>query len=201
MATGNQGKKREFQRMLPHTSLYTYTELTPKDLTSVGLHSHHPPEETGTTFLENARIKAQFLHGIKKDKWVLADDSGLIVPDLGGEPGIHSARYAGHKASSKENNRLLLSRIQGKNLFHPRAFFHCTLVALDPGGKEFVFEGQLEGYIVSLEQGQGGFGYDPLFTPQNSTKTLAQHTDLDKDKISHRAQALREFKKLLPCTP
>jgi XTP/dITP diphosphohydrolase len=155
---------------------------------------YQPPEETGKTFEENARLKA--MHAAQAlNKWVIADDSGLVVPALRGEPGVFSSRYAGAAATDKENRRKLLDQM--RNLFdHERAaYFECWIVLASPQGVARVVSGLCEGSITTEERGSQGFGYDPLFLKYEYSKTFAEMDEETKNRISHRRKALD---KILP---
>jgi XTP/dITP diphosphohydrolase len=152
------------------------------------------PEENGATFEENAAIKAlaasNALQGL-----VLADDSGLEVDLLGGAPGIRSARYAGEKATDKENrDRLLaeLAKIQHIAERPMTARFRCAMVIAKSGEVLGTFSGAVEGRIVLVEAGAGGFGYDPLFIPDGFDETFAELDAETKNRLSHRARALEQ---------
>ena len=151
-------------------------------------------EESGKTFEENAFIKASAVFrkfGIP----VIADDSGLAVEQLNGEPGIYSSRYAGDNATDKENNMKLLNEL--KKFPEPHlAKFVCAAVFYD-GKKKFAATGELHGEIILQPRGNYGFGYDPLFIPQGYTKTLAELGSEMKNKISHRAKAFGKMEKIL----
>ena len=146
-------------------------------------------EETGTTFLENARLKAE---GISRviDGWVLSDDSGLEVDALGGAPGVWSSSFGGEEGNHALNNARLLSEMEGKA--DRRARFRCTMV-LAQGGKEVAhFSGTVEGTIIADARGAKGFGYDPLFVPEGHAATFAELGDEVKNSLSHRARALTQ---------
>ena len=154
------------------------------------------PEETGLSFIENALIKARALAKITHTA-TLADDSGLVVPALNGAPGIFSARYAGPHASCHENRLLLLHHL---NLIrHPKAYFYCALAYLrspdDP--TPIITTGIWEGEILNEEIGDNGFGYDPIFYIPKFKKTAAELSDVEKNRVSHRAIALSAMKKEL----
>lgn len=148
-----------------------------------------PATEDGATFRENALRKA--LHApAAEGELVLADDSGLVVPALGGEPGVRSARFAGEGATDAENNRLLLERLRGVD--DRRAAFVCAVVIVRDGKVLWEGEGRCEGTIAEREaEGVHGFGYDPLFIPAGETRTFAEMSPAEKDRISHRGVALR----------
>lgn len=193
IATGNQGKLNEFKMLFNRLVMEHGLDIHSQKELPV----FTPPEENGDSFLANARIKARALKAVKPGTWVMADDSGLCVEGLGGLPGIHSARYAGPKASDMENTAKLLKMIAIRHVANRKAHFRCVIVAYDPAGQEHVFEGVLEGEIAKAQKGTGGFGYDPVFVPQGFTQTLAEMGDNSKNQISHRAKAVNEFSKVL----
>lgn len=145
--------------------------------------------ETGHTLEENARQKAEFVF-IKYGVPCFADDSGLEVEVLNGEPGVVSAHYAGPQRSSTDNINLLLSRL--KNEANRKARFRCIIAVASHQGVQ-LFEGVLNGNIAIQPQGTMGFGYDPVFVPEGETRTLAEMTLEEKNKISHRARAVRKL--------
>jgi len=147
-------------------------------------------EETGITFLENARLKA---FGISRcvDGWVLADDSGLEVDALGGAPGVWSSSFGGEEGNHALNNQRLMSEMDGKA--DRKARFRCTLVLAKDGEEKGVFPGTVEGRITESPSGKGGFGYDPLFIPAGHDATLADLGAEVKSHLSHRAEAIRAF--------
>jgi XTP/dITP diphosphohydrolase len=151
------------------------------------------PPEIGATFLDNARIKAYAGHAMYEDSWVIADDSGLIVDSLDGAPGVHSARFAGEKATDRENNLLLLERLEGMPDEQRVARFTCVLVMVAPDGIETSAEGSVEGRIATGPSGEEGFGYDPLFIPDGETLTFGELGAAAKARMSHRARAAREL--------
>ncbi|MCB0348246.1 MAG: RdgB/HAM1 family non-canonical purine NTP pyrophosphatase [Bdellovibrionales bacterium] len=185
IASSNPGKLQEMRTLLADLP------ITIKAQNDIPHYSS--PDETGDTFIANARIKAKPIHVLRPDAWVLADDSGLECEGLNHLPGVHSARYAGPKATDKENVAKLLKMLQIRTT-NRKACFKCVLVAYSPSGEEFVFDGQLNGTIAIKQSGMGGFGYDPVFIPEGQTKTLAELTSAEKNKISHRGLALRLFK-------
>jgi XTP/dITP diphosphohydrolase len=150
------------------------------------------PDETGSTFYENARAKADFGRAAAPPGvWILAEDSGLEVEALAGAPGIRSARYAGPTASDAENVSMLLAALDGVALERRRARFVAELVCLSPDGSEFRGRGSLEGAIAPEPRGSAGFGYDPVFIPAGETRTVAELGDGWKREHSHRARAAR----------
>ena len=149
--------------------------------------------ETGSTFRENAALKAMAYASFLRAP-CLADDSGLVVPALGGEPGVRSARYAGEKATDEENLQLLLRRLDERDLREPFAYFQCNIAVAVAGPKPRVVleaEGRVEGLIVPEPRGDHGFGYDPVFFHPPSGCTTAELEPDRKNAISHRGAALR----------
>ena len=150
-------------------------------------------EETGSTFLENAYLKAKGISELVGGAMVLADDSGLAVESLGGAPGIYSARFAGEHGNNKKNNEKLLELLEGKNWPERRASFICAMVLIDEDGKAIEVEGKIDGIISEEEKGSNGFGYDPIFYLQEYGMTFAEMDSETKNKISHRAKALEKL--------
>ena len=146
-------------------------------------------EETGTTFLENAYLKAV---GISRrvEGWVLSDDSGLEVDALGGAPGVWSSSYGGEEGNHAKNNARLLAEMAGME--DRSARFLCTMVLARNGIEQATFRGAVEGQIVKSPHGAGGFGYDPLFIPTGHDRTFAELGDKIKNSLSHRARALAQ---------
>ena len=153
-------------------------------------------EETGTTYLENAFLKARAVAAATGIP-ALADDSGIEVDALGGAPGPRSARYAGETASDAENLRALLAAIAGVPAMGRTARYRCVVVLVEPDGRELVTEGTCEGALAARPRGEGGFGYDPAFVPAGWEVTLAELPPGEKDRISHRGRALRAMRRLL----
>ncbi len=151
------------------------------------------PVEDGTTFTENARIKALAAHR-ETGMAAIADDSGLEVDALGGAPGIYSSRYCGDEGNDAENNAKLLREMQGKQ--DRTARFTCAIVFIDEDGTELSTKASVEGKIDDHEHGSEGFGYDPLFLPDEygGELSMAEITMEQKNAISHRGQALRMLK-------
>lgn len=148
-------------------------------------------EETGTTFIENARLKAVAISKTTGGL-VLADDSGLEVDALGGEPGVYSARYAGPGAEDATNNRKLLAELAGIPEQKRTGRFRCVMVISREGEVLEEFEGCVEGMILEEEKGAGGFGYDPLFVPEGHTQSFAELGPRIKNSLSHRARAMEK---------
>jgi len=153
-------------------------------------------EEDGESFAENALKKARF-YSRYFGKLTIADDSGLEVDGLNGLPGIYSARYAGKRASSQENNKKLLREMEGLPISKRGARFRCILAVVSPGGREVIAEGSCRGRIGFREKGKRGFGYDPLFVLPKSRKTMAELSLEEKNRISHRGKALKKLKRLI----
>ncbi len=150
----------------------------------------HETVEDGETFLDNARKKAREIAEIAGCA-ALADDSGISVDALGGAPGVYSARYCGEHGEDEKNNDLLLHNLEGKT--DRRAHYTAAIVIAYPDGRTVESEGYLFGTIGTERIGTGGFGYDPLFFPEGSVRTLAQYTAEEKNAISHRAEGLRKI--------
>ena len=150
-------------------------------------------EETGTTFEENAALKA-LAASAHFGGWVLADDSGLEVDALGGAPGVYSARFSGEGATDVTNRALLLEKLATVPAHERSARFRCV-IALARGGEVLAhFSGSVEGAIISSEKGEGGFGYDPLFVPEGFRETFAELGVETKNRLSHRGRALAALK-------
>lgn len=184
IATGNMGKAKEFEKMFAKAG---YQIKTMKDFPEL-------PEvqETGQTFEENARLKAETIANILQCP-VLADDSGLTVDALGGMPGIYSARFAGEQKSDASNNAKLLHELTDVADENRTAQFHCTLVFAAPQKESLVVEGIWNGRIARIPRGENGFGYDPLFIVDGLEKTSAELTPEEKNAISHRGQAMKKL--------
>jgi len=146
-------------------------------------------EETGATFADNARLKAEAA-ARHTGLWAIADDSGLEVDALGGRPGVFSARFAGPGATDAANNELLLTLLEGVPPEKRQARFRCAIAIASPQGETWVDEGVCEGVIALTPRGDGGFGYDPLFVVPELGKTFAELGESVKNRISHRARAL-----------
>jgi XTP/dITP diphosphohydrolase len=183
VATRNAGKLREIRRLLDDAGV--------KVLGLIDLPGLPEVEEDGDSFAANARKKAETIARLS-GRLTLADDSGLVVEALGGEPGIHSARYAGIDADDAANNRKLLaalSRVPGERR---QAAFVCVMALCHPHGDCRLFEGRLEGIVLEEPRGEEGFGYDPLFLVPEFGRTLAELSIEAKNRTSHRGQALRQ---------
>jgi XTP/dITP diphosphohydrolase len=193
VATTNRGKLAELRRLLAGLPLY---------VEGVGERLREPPQvvEDGATFAENA-VKKACAVARATGMWSLADDSGLEVDALEGQPGVRSARFAHERATDAENNAALLAALDA--LDHPlhgsgdavgfRARFRCILALVDPGAidaEPVLAEGVCDGAIVPVPRGSSGFGYDPLFVVAGTNRTMAELKPEEKDRVSHRARAL-----------
>lgn len=187
IATRNPGKAKEFAALFAEEGYQTKTLLDYPDLPDV--------EETGTTFEENARLKAETIAQILQQP-VLADDSGLAVDALNGMPGIFSARFAGERKSDAANNAKLLHELTDVPDEKRTAHFHCTLVFAAPQKDSLVVEADWDGRIGRIPKGDNGFGYDPLFIVPGFEKSSAELTSEEKNEISHRGMAVKELEKV-----
>ncbi len=186
IATSNPGKVKEFEKLLKHHRLFSLTDLNIEDAI-----------EDGSSFLENALIKAK--HGsLSSSKYTIADDSGLVVPALNFEPGIFSARYAGKEASDKENREKIIDKLNKLKVKDLDAYYVCVLVGVrshdDP--MPIISEGRIFGKVSIKSSGDGGFGYDKIFYPDNYSCSMASIDSEIKNKISHRAIASEKFLKI-----
>lgn len=184
-ATTNAGKQREVRGLLDGLPLGL---LFPQDLPQ-----SLDVEETGTTFVENARLKALGFRALLPGAWVAAEDSGLVVPALGGDPGVYSARYGG-LTSDTARNELLLERMAGLFGADRAAHYEAVVVLLGPDGPERLFRGRVDGFIAQAPRGDRGFGYDPVFVHPDLGCTFSEASQEDKDRLSHRGQAVRAMR-------
>ena len=184
IATHNRGKFSEFSGLLEGTGL----KLRPLwEFPEVG-----PVAEDGASFRENALRKARVV-GTRLGLPVLADDSGLEVDALNGRPGVHSARYAGGRATDRENREKLLAELQAIPDGRRGARYVCALAVRLPDGREYLVEGECRGRIGREPKGDGGFGYDPLFFLPDLGRTMAELSAPQKNRMSHRGRAVRVF--------
>ena len=191
-ATGNAHKRAELAAILPGHAIKMPADAgIPFD-----------PDETGSSFAENALIKARELHRLIAAAGfpdpVIADDSGLCVDALGGRPGIHSARYGGdgsHKLADRDRNALLLGELGDRP--NRSARFVCAMALLFAGDRFFLVQETLEGELIAAERGQGGFGYDPILFIPSLGRTVAELSGEEKNRISHRGKAGRALAALL----
>ena len=188
LATQNQGKINEIKAILNGLDI---------EVLSLGDVLGDPPEiiEDADTFAANAEKKA-----LAVARWAglpaLADDSGLVVPALGGDPGVHSSRYAGEDGDSEANMALLLERMKEVPEAERLAYFVCALVLASPDGRTWQTGGRVDGLITFEKIGDGGFGYDPIFFYIPADKTFAQMGPEEKNRVSHRHRALEAFGKM-----
>jgi XTP/dITP diphosphohydrolase len=190
VASRNPHKLREIARICPDwpTTWWTFEDRPGAPWPDV--------EETGSTYLENAVLKARATAealGVA----AVSDDSGIEVDALGGDPGPRSARYAGTDASDAENLRQLLRAIKGVPASGRTARYRCVAAVAWPDGRTVHAEGVCEGLLATRPSGARGFGYDPVFVPAGWSETMAELTDVEKDRISHRGKAFRLLKDLL----
>jgi XTP/dITP diphosphohydrolase len=171
LASSNPHKAEELARSLPGWE--------------IGLLGVELPPETGSSYYENARAKAEFGRSARPGEWILGEDSGIEVVGLSGRPGIHSARWAA------EPVRALLAELRGVEGEGRRARYVCELVCVSPDGSELRGTGTLEGRIAEEPRGEEGFGYDPIFVPEGETQTVAELGNAWKAEHSHRALAAR----------
>ena len=183
IATNNSGKVEEYRRLLGCLPV----ELTTPSNEGVT----EEPEESGDTFQENALIKARF-YSEATGLHALADDSGIEVDALNGEPGVLSARYGGLKGNDDDRNKLLLSNLSNVPWEKRTARFVCVVAMVWPGDREETFQGACQGYVAFEPSGQEGFGYDPLFYYPSFGKTFGQTDAEAKDSVSHRGIAARK---------
>lgn len=188
IASSNTHKIREFRQMfrgLSHIDIYSLRDFP----------DYQEAEETGETFEENAKAKAS--NAAKKlKKIVISDDSGLVVPKLGGAPGVYSRRYAGVDATDADNRKKLLKDLEGMHELDRSAYFECCIaVASEDWVKTFT--GRCEGEILKEEKGSYGFGYDSLFRKYGYEQTFAELEESIKNKVSHRAKAFEKLKMFL----
>lgn len=183
IATGNVHKTREiksFLKKITALDLYTLRDFP----------QYTPPKEVQDSFEGNAILKATSA-AQALNKWVIADDSGLVVPALNGDPGVYSARYAGSDATDKDNRKKLLAKMAHLKDLQRSAYFSCTIVIASPEKVEKTVTSTCEGVILEQDLGHNGFGYDSLFLKHDYSKTFAQLDESIKNQISHRGKALR----------
>ncbi|WP_066175274.1 XTP/dITP diphosphatase [Bacillus marinisedimentorum] len=184
IATKNKGKVKDFEALLSKRGIQVRSLHDFPDMPDV--------EETGSTFEENAILKAETI-ARKLGRTVIADDSGLIVDYLDGRPGVYSARYAGEEKNDRANLEKVLAELEGVPEDERTARFYCVLAVSVPDEEPKVAEGTCEGLIARKPQGEHGFGYDPIFFVKEKNKTMGQLTKEEKNKISHRAAAMEKL--------
>jgi XTP/dITP diphosphohydrolase len=188
IATKNKGKAKEFEKLFLPKGLAVKTLLDYPEIEDV--------EETGSTFEENAILKAETIAnnlGVR----VIADDSGLEIDALEGRPGVYSARYAGSEKNDENNIDKVLDELQGVPESERTARFCCALAMAEPGKETVTVFGTCEGRILNERRGTNGFGYDPIFFVETEGKAMAELASDEKNKISHRANAIRKLDDLL----
>ena len=183
IASSNKGKINEFQKILSDF------ECIPQSVFNI-----NDVEETGKDFEENAILKAKNAF-TKTNITSIGDDSGLIVPAINNEPGLYSARYAGVNVTDCDNRNKLISKLKVKNLESTYAYFFCCIVAVGIKSQNeiIVCDGKIEGEVRTIERGEKGFGYDPMFYPKGYSESFAELSSLEKNKISHRGIALKKL--------
>lgn len=189
IATKNKGKAKDFEALLEPMG---YKVLTLHDVAP-----HMDVEETGETFEENAILKAETI-AEELQATVIADDSGLEIDALGGEPGVYSARYSGEEKNDESNMDKVLQKLVQVPADEKTARFRCVLALASPGQETIIFEGVCEGLIADERKGDHGFGYDPIFYVPSHEKTMAEMKPEEKAAISHRGNAIRELGKAMP---
>ncbi|MFD1735986.1 XTP/dITP diphosphatase [Bacillus salitolerans] len=188
VATKNRGKVQDFKQLFQRKGYEVISLLE--------IPSSPDIDETGTTFVQNAILKAEGISDILQTM-VIADDSGLSIDALGGKPGIFSARYAGDHKNDEDNLNKVLKELHGVKEEDRTARFHCALALAVPGRDTITVEGTCEGFITEEPIGDNGFGYDPIFFVREKNKTMAQLTKEEKNEISHRANALRKLEETM----
>lgn len=194
-ATGNAGKVREIKDILDDTEASVYS------LKDMGLRSE--ADENGASFGDNAFIKAHEIYDILKksgqmtDTIVMADDSGLCIDALGGEPGVHSARFMGHDTDYSIKNAAILKKLENVPDDKRGAQFVCHICAIDENGRRYDAEDEMPGMIAHESRGREGFGYDPIFYLPELGRTSGELSEEEKNAISHRGKVLRSMKRIL----
>lgn len=189
IASHNRGKIQEFEQLFLPLGIKVSSLLDYPDIT--------PVEETGTTFEENAKLKAEII-AAQLGLVTLADDSGLSVPVLNYEPGVYSARYAGKEATDQANMNKLLNKMRGLSGQERQAYFTTVIAVAYPNYETLTVKGEVYGVINFEPQGEGGFGYDPIFYYDPLKQTFAEMSTSHKNEISHRAKAVLQLKEELP---
>ena len=187
LSTGNKNKVEEIKDILKDLAI----KVLSKD--EVGINNLHVVED-GSTLEENAIKKAKALKD-KVDGMVMADDTGLFVDYLNGEPGINSARYSGEEGNDEKNIEKLLGKLEGVPMEKRRATFKTVIALITEDNRTITVQGECKGYIGFEKKGQSGFGYDPLFIVEGYGRTFAELGEVIKNKISHRAKALENLRK------
>jgi XTP/dITP diphosphohydrolase len=192
LATSNKGKIKEFKKLMPNDEVIEFKEL----LGEIEI------VEDKDTFKGNAIKKARTIYdklvelNLNENFIVISDDSGITVPKVNNEPGIYSARYASKNASDKENYLKLISKLKELNLEKTKAYY-TACIAIVYNNETYTVHGWMHGDVISKVQGEGGFGYDPMFIPKGYDKTLGELSQEIKKNFSHRSKALKLAKKVL----
>lgn len=189
IATNNKGKAKDFEALFEPLGIEVHTLQDLEEDIDV--------EETGATFKENARLKAETVANLL-NMTVIADDSGLVIDALDGAPGVYSARYAGNDSTDDENIDKALEALANVADEDRTARFVCVLAVARPNEETLFFEGTCEGIITTERMGENGFGYDPIFYLPSKKRTMAQLTPAEKNDLSHRGKALSELQVILP---
>ncbi len=188
LASNNKHKVKEFKKILNNINILTLEDIA----------FHDEIEEVGTTFEENALIKARTIYDYLKENsnimGVVADDSGLCCEALNGEPGLYSARYAGDHDNNQANRDKLINNLKGKD---KSAFFICTIAYIDEDGNTQIFVGKTYGHILEEEKGNKDFCYDCIFYSNDLDKTFGEATEDEKNSVSHRSRAIEKLKQAL----
>lgn len=184
IATKNEGKVKEFAELFQRHGIHVKSLLDVEDSVDV--------EETGTTFAENAILKAETISKITGEA-VIADDSGLVIDALDGRPGVYSARYAGEQKNDEANIDKVLSELKEVPLEKRTAHFVCVIAVAVPGKETETFTGTCDGLIMRERSGKNGFGYDPIFYLSQKGSTMGELTKQEKNRVSHRALALKKM--------
>ena len=188
IATKNAGKVKDFETLFSPKGFKVKSLLNFPEIEDV--------EETGVTFSENATLKAEAISSAL-NKPVIADDSGLAIDALNGEPGVYSARYAGENKDDNANIEKVLQKLNDVPFEKRTARFHCALAIAVPGKRTEIVEGTCEGHILEEKRGENGFGYDPIFFVEKWRCSMAELTKEQKNQISHRANALKRLAPLI----
>ncbi|MEW4262249.1 XTP/dITP diphosphatase [Priestia megaterium] len=188
IATKNAGKVKDFETLFSPKGFQVKSLLDFPEMEDV--------EETGVTFVENATLKAEAISSAL-NKPVIADDSGLAIDALNGEPGVYSARYAGENKDDNANIEKVLQKLNDVPFEKRTARFHCALAIAVPGKRTEIVEGTCEGHILEEKRGQNGFGYDPIFFVEKWRCSMAELSKEQKNQISHRANALKKLAPLI----
>lgn len=188
IATKNKGKAKEFEQLFSKYGIEVKTLVDVPEIPDI--------EETGTTFEENAVIKAEAISKISSS-YVVADDSGLVIDALEGRPGVFSARYAGPDKDDEANIDKVLGEMDGVQDEKRTARFYCALAIAGPGFETVTVNGTCEGLILNERHGSGGFGYDPIFYVPSEGKTMAEMSADRKNELSHRAAAMKNLEPLI----